>query len=80
MADTRPVTIDTGGPTWAAVTRRIDERIADLRDALEQDTDPAVTAKIRGRIAELRHFVENTEQAGDTRDTEDPPPDGPLYG
>lgn len=49
--------IDFQTQDGARLKARIEERLIELRDKLEQNLDLAATAELRGRIAELKSML-----------------------
>ena len=57
---TEPFVLTKGerlNPVWMALSRHLEERIAQLRMQNDGDKDERETAKLRGRIAELKGIL-----------------------
>jgi len=53
--------VEPGSPTWRALRKHIDARIAELQVHLEAPSAPDFTAMLRGQIMELRLLIAAVE-------------------
>lgn len=57
------VNVDPQGPTWRALKREMETRIAEMQNSLETCSEMIVINRIQGRIAALREVIDDVERA-----------------